>query len=304
MTTTVPAPVTVVVGSDGFIGANLCRALDRRNLSPRRVPRPRNAADDHRFVDTISQSDLVFYAASTITPSKACGQPELVEVDQRALGTALEACKLGARRPTFVLLGSGGTAYRPDAPPPLAESSPLGPDSVYGQAKLAQERALWEADDHVRPVVLRLSNVYGPGQRARGGLGVVSYWLEAASAQRPLQVFGDLATRRDYVYIDDVVSALLAVRERHLDRDTREALDGAVLNVGAGRPTSLAELLEVVTAAIGRPPTVEFSERRTFDRRDIWLDVRRASALLGWRPTTDLRSGVARTWAALAGAGA
>ena len=296
---TIPAPVTVVVGSDGFIGASLCRALERHRLPPRRVPRPRNAAEEHRSADTISQADLVFWAASTLTPSRAVAQPELIELDQRAFGAALEACKLGARRPTFVLLGSGGTAYRPDVPPPVAETGPLGPDSVYGRAKVAQEQALSEAADHLRPVVLRPSNVYGPGQRARGGLGVVSHWLEAAAARRPLQVFGDPVTRRDYVYIDDVVAALLAVWDRHLERDTLDALDGAVLNVGAGQPTSLAELLEVVTATVGRPLTIRYADRRAFDRRDIWLDVQRAAAVLGWHPVTDLRTGVARTWAAL-----
>ncbi|MET8254265.1 NAD-dependent epimerase/dehydratase family protein [Micromonospora sp. NPDC005197] len=297
----VPAPVTVVVGSDGFIGASLCRALERRRLPPHRVTRPRNAVEEHRYADTIRGADLVFWAAGTVTPKRAVSQPELVELDQRALAAALEACKLGARRPTFVLLGSGGTAYRPDVPPPVDETGPLGPDSVYGRAKLAQEQALREAADHLRPVVLRPSNVYGPGQRAEGGLGVVSHWLEAAAAHRPLQVFGDPVTRRDYVYIDDVVAALLAVWDRHLDRDTREALDGAVLNVGAGHPTSLAELLEVVRATVGRPLTIRYADRRAFDRRDIWLDVRRASAMLDWHPVTDLPTGVARTWAALAG---
>ncbi|WP_435207312.1 NAD-dependent epimerase/dehydratase family protein [Micromonospora sp. bgisy143] len=297
----VSAPATVVVGADGFIGGSLCRALERRGRPPCRVPRPRSTADEHRCADTIRRSDVVFYAAGTITPGRAAARPELIDLDQRALDAALEACKLGDRRPTFVLLGSGGTAYRPDLPAPLDETCPTGSDSVYGRAKLAQERALSDAADHLRPVVLRPSNVYGPGQPARGGLGVVSHWLRAAAARQPLQVYGDPATRRDYVYIDDVVAALLAVWERHRDPHARAALDGTVLNIGAGRPTSLVELLEVVTATVGRPLTVRYADRRSFDRRDVWLDVRRAAALLGWRPVTDLRAGVARTWAALTG---
>jgi UDP-glucose 4-epimerase len=155
---------TAVVGAEGFIGATLCRALDRAGAPTVRVVRRRPTNGD-----VLRAVDLVFYAAGTVTPALAASEPERVDIDRAALAAALDECKRGGRRPTFVLLGSGGTAYRADVPPPYAETSAVGPTGVYGRAKLDQERMLFDAEDAVHPVVLRLSNVYGPGQRAKGG---------------------------------------------------------------------------------------------------------------------------------------
>lgn len=283
---------TAVVGAGGFIGGHLCRALTRLGGLPVEVRHHDDGA-------VLRNADVVFYAAGSITPALAASEPERIGLDAAALAAALDECGRGGRRPTFVLLSSGGTVYRAAAEPPYDETSPVGPTGEYGRAKLASERAVLAASDVVRPLILRLSNVYGPGQRARGGLGVVPHWLEAAAAGEPLHVFGDPAARRDYVYVGDVTTALLNVWRRQHDDRARTALDGRVLNLGAGRPTSLDELLAVVTATVAHAPAVIRSARRAFDRRDVWLDVRRAGQVLGWRPVTSLPTGVGRTWAAL-----
>jgi UDP-glucose 4-epimerase len=215
----------------------------------------------------------------------------IVAAEQRAFSGFLESCRRGGRRPAVVLLSSGGTVYSPSAPPPYVETSEVGPTSVYGWAKLAQEQQLLDASAYVRPVILRLSNVYGPGQRLRPGFGVMAHWLAAVAAGKPLVVYGDLATRRDYVYFDNVTDALVRVGTA--------SLDGVVLNIGAGTSTSLAELLDVVMAVVDRSLSIERTEGRPFDRREVWLDVSAARARLGWSPATALPAGVARTWAAL-----
>ncbi len=290
---------TAVVGARGFIGGRLCHAMDCAGIPVVRLGRPRDRYEWIRFVAALCRVDVVFWAASTFTPALAEVEPDRVMADRLALSMLLAGCRRGGRRPTVVLLSSGGTVYAPGVPPPYPETAPTGPTGVYGKAKLDQENQLLDASDQIRPIVLRLSNVYGPGQPARGGLGVVSHWLDAARRGEPLRLFGDPATQRDFVYVDDVTDAMLRVYRRQTGMSTPAHLDGAVLNIGAGRPTSLAELLDLVRSTVGGAPRVEHVAGRAFDRRDVWLDVRAATEALGWLPETSLRDGVARTWRSL-----
>jgi UDP-glucose 4-epimerase len=160
-------------------------------------------------------------------------------------------------------------------------------------AKLALEKLLLDHASTIPAVVLRLSNVYGPGQRVDKSQGVVAYWLSAVVADQPLQVIGDPNATRDYVYIDDVVDCMLRVAARSPALAADEPL---VVNVASGVSTPLAELLSIVEFAVGRDLPVERQPGRALDRRNTSLDVRRAAQRLGWRPSTSLIDGVTAMW--------
>jgi UDP-glucose 4-epimerase len=164
---------------------------------------------------------------------------------------------------------------------------------------LAQERLLAHSLDWTTPVSLRLSNVYGPGQRTSAGYGVVGHWMEAMRAGQPVTILGSPAARRDYLHVSDAVAALLAVRSRF----ARLRLSAApvVLNVGSGVPTSLAELHLLLEDVVGGPIRVSHRPARAFDRRDTWLDVTRVTAVLDWAPAMSLTDGLADTWHSHAG---
>lgn len=280
-----PGPACVVVGGEGFIGSQVCRAFTRAGIATTRIVR---ATGPGRALES---ADFVVYAAGTVTPALAERDPAAAASDLRDLRQVLSACVRGGRRPAVVLLSSGGTVYSPHGNPPFRETSELGPTSVYGRAKLAQEQAVLGAGDGIRPVVLRLANVYGPGQSTHGAQGVVAHWLAAVAAGRPLHLIGEPTSRRDYVHVDDVATAMLKVLRRPVHR--------AVLNIGSGAPTSLAELSSVVRTAVDRPIEITRSPGRAFDRSDVWLDIRRAAEVLGWTPRIGLADGIARTWQAL-----
>jgi UDP-glucose 4-epimerase len=279
-----------VVGAAGFLGRRLTAALERRDVAfssyTRSIP---FLAGDGRPAEGLASAGTVFWLATLINPQSAEQQPARVHEDRAAFETFLRALQRLERPPTVVLLSSGGTVYDPAADPPYAESSPTAPISAYGRAKLALEQVLADAAPG-RSVALRVSNAYGPGQPGTGGQGVVSHWLRAAASGQPIRLFGDPETTRDYVYVDDVVDALLAVA----------ATDGAlppVVNVGAGRPTSLAELADTVVEVCGVPGVrVVVEQRRSFDVPRTWLDVSLAERVLGWTPRTSLRDGVAAAW--------
>lgn len=145
---------------------------------------------------------------------------------------------------------------------------------------------------HRLPVsVLRLSNVYGPGQLTTNPYcGVVAKFFEEAELGKPFTIFGDGTQTRDYTYIDDAIDALLAAAV------LPEAI-GNVFNVGTGTETTVVRLAELISEMTGQPETeIDWQPKRKVDvvhRRS--LDSRRLQETLGWRPQVDLVSGLRKT---------
>ncbi|GAA4638813.1 NAD-dependent epimerase/dehydratase family protein [Actinoallomurus vinaceus] len=276
-----------VVGANGAIGSRLAAALRRSGVPVLPFTRQEPAVRDGVPSPSLLATRTVFYLASGITP----GAVERAEADRAAFTELLDGLSRAGHRPTVMLTGSGGTVYDPRAAPPYAEDAPARPSGAYGAAKLRMEEELLSRAGAVRPVVLRLANVYGPRHGGPGGYGVVARWLEAVAEGRPLRLFGDPDVGRDYVYVDDVVRAMATVHAMGPDKDLP-----AVLNIGSGTPVSLNRLLGVVGDVIGRRPAVERHPPRPYDRPTVWLDTGLARAALGWHAVTPLYTGVARIW--------
>ncbi|MEV0440433.1 NAD-dependent epimerase/dehydratase family protein [Streptomyces spectabilis] len=291
-----PAAARVaVVGGSGFIGRNLRKALDAAGVRACSFTRQRPFAQGGRVRRALLRSHTVFYVAGSVTPARAEREPRLAAQDYWDLQLLLWGLRGAAHRPLVVLASSGGTVYAPEADPPYREDAPTRPVSAYGAVKLAQERALGGASWTV-PVILRLANVYGPGQPAGAGFGVIPHWAGAVRTGGALTLIG--RSRRDYVHVDDVCAALLAAHRR---ADLLRAAPGpTTLNIGSGVPTSLDELHRHFERAAGRALEVRREPARSFDRSDVWLDVTAAREVLGWTPRTGLADGLAGTLAAVA----
>ena len=233
----------------------------------------------------------MFWLATSVNPAVAEERSDLVAYDHDQFTTLLQGLESVRPAPRVVLLSSGGTVYDPAEQPPYREDSPIRATTAYARAKVELERALLGSDlPNGRKVVVRAANAYGPGQPARRGQGVIAYWLNAVRRGDPPVLLGDRETVRDYVYIEDLVDALITVHES-------SAAVPPVLNVGSGRSTSLGELSEIVLAAVGDPKlTFEHRPARSFDRPSTWLDIQLAGRTLGWQPTTPMADGVASAW--------
>ncbi|MGC4175307.1 NAD-dependent epimerase/dehydratase family protein [Demequina sp.] len=270
-----------VVGSRGFLGSAVATELERRGAHVGRFTK------DHPFTGGAA---TVVWAAGHVTPA------DTTRADQAIgdLASALNAARRSGRVPHVVLLSSGGAVYGPPAIAPFRETDEPSPANDYGRVKLAEERLL--ADQGVPHTVLRISNPYGPAQvssagRAVGGQGVVGHWLAAIRTGQPITLFGDGSAVRDYVYVDDVADAIATATERRHE---------GLINVGSGVGTSLAQLLGVVQKTVAPHPVEVRSEpARGVDPVAAWLGVDRAAQHLGWRATTSLEDGLARTWDAV-----
>lgn len=270
----------MVVGATGFIGRRLLARLANLGARPAGLTTATPPSDS---AEALAEARTVYFVAGSVTPASADRHPERVAAHLKLFRDLLDRVA-GAR---VVLASSGGAVYDPAVPPPYAERSPVAPASTYGRAKLRMEYDLLARHDTCVPTVLRLSNVYGPGQRLGTGQGVVAHWLDAAAHGRPVVVYGDPEATRDYIYVDDVVDAMVGVHDA--------GPLPPVLNIGSGVPVSLATLLRLVEKAAGTLDVV-YERGRPFDRRHTWLDTRLARRVLDWAPRTGIEDGIASTW--------
>jgi UDP-glucose 4-epimerase len=192
----------------------------------------------------------------------------------------------GVRRVLFA--SSGGAIYGDQETYPAPEQHPTAPLSPYGITKLAGERYLYfyAVEYRIPYVALRYGNVYGPRQDPHGEAGVIAIFSEKLlTGQQPV-INGDGAQTRDYVYIEDVVRANVAV----LDRDY-----SGPLNIGTGRETSVNELFRALQAACGTSLPEQHGPAKSGEQRRSVIDPARAAEVLGWRAQTSLADGLRRT---------
>jgi UDP-glucose 4-epimerase len=191
-----------------------------------------------------------------------------------------------------VVLASSSAVYGDDAELPVAETATPRPMSPYAEAKLASEQVCAAAADagQLTAACLRFFNVYGPRQDPSSEYsGVISRFLAAAARGEGVTVFGDGAQTRDFVYVRDVVRAML----RALERPTSGV---AVVNVGSGVATSVLDVLGHAEQAAGRPIPRRHEAARAGEIRHSRADTGRAAWVLGWEASRTFAEGLAETW--------
>lgn len=288
------APVAVL-GARGFIGRAVTTALTERGVPTILRTSDHPAVRASRLDPAVAHAATVIVAIGRSNPALAERE---VDTATRELTESRELFRLLSEarqdlpgRQRVLIISSGGTVYDTSYPPPYAETSPTARSSAYSRLKLDIEDAFLAVRSPTSEhTVIRLSNVYGSGQRLGTGQGVVGHWFQALAARQPIRLFGDPETVRDYVYVDDVAAAISAAHSAPTELPP-------VLNVGSGEPTSLRHLLRLVLKAVGTPEhPVDLVPDRPFDRRHTWLDVGEARRVLGWTPTTGLEEGLKQTW--------
>jgi UDP-glucose 4-epimerase len=201
----------------------------------------------------------------------------------------------GSRIP--VVYASSAAVYGDAATVPIAETEPCRPLSAYGADKYGCElHARVASHVHGIPTVgLRFFNVYGPRQDPKSPYsGVISIFCERIIAGTPISIFGDGRQTRDFVYVADVVAALLA------SMALRPA-DAPVFNVCTGVPTSVEALASLIAELAGKNPQVQTQPARAGEIRHSLGVPTRADAVLGLRERVELRSGLGQVLAWMTG---
>jgi UDP-glucose 4-epimerase len=296
----------IVTGGAGFIGSHVADALVARddevwvvdnfatgkienvNAEAQAVEHDVREPLDELFEDV--QPDVCFHLAAQADVGTSVERPAY-DAEANVIGTVrvLEAART---HETHVVFASTGGAIYGECDGPAPEHTERRPGSPYGISKLACEEYLagWNRLHGARHVSLRFANVYGPRQEPKLEGGVIAIFMERMRAGEPTQIFGDGLQTRDFVFVEDVVQAVLA------------AANGGpgVYNVGTGIETSVVELHELCRRVTGSALEPEFKPPRPGDAGRSVVDPSLAARELGWRPQHSLEAGLEATWQAIA----
>jgi UDP-glucose 4-epimerase len=232
---------------------------------------------------------IVHLAANTGVPASIVAPRQDMQANVVGTFNYLEAARI-ARCPNFVFASSGATVG--ECTPPVHEEMPSHPVSPYGASKLAGEGYLsaYHAAYGLAASSLRFGNVYGPGSGHK--TSVVAAFLKQAFAGKPLVVHGAGTQTRDFIYIDDIVSAIMAAA-------TTPAAAGQAFQIATNKEHSVLELAEMLMEILAghglTGVTATYEQARAGDVRRNFSDTSKAARLLGWRPDYELRKGLELT---------
>ncbi len=295
----------LITGGAGFIGRALSKALvaaghsvsvldnlltgDASRLPPE-VEFYQGDVRDVPLLWTLLQGvDCVYHLAARVSVPESVLYPrEYNEVNVGGTVALMEAMRtVGVRR---VVLSSSSTIYGDQPSQPLHEGMWPNPPAPYAVSKVAAEYYLFTLGSlyGITTVALRIFNAYGPGQPIPPSHPpVIPQFVQQALRGGSLVVFGDGTQTRDFVYLDDVVKALVLAGER-------DQVDHRIINIGSGQETSLNHLVEMIEEATGRKANVLYNRGRSGGVRRMVADISLARDLLGWTPRAGLSDGLKR----------
>lgn len=292
----------LVTGGAGFFGSHIVDALkargddvvalddlstgDRANLDPTVSLVVADISDRERMQDRLAgeRFDAVVHAAAKTKVVESIAQPALYHrVIVNGTSNALDLAQ-AAGAAAFVNISTGGALYG-ETPSCATEESPIDAPSPYGRYKAEAER-LAASTPGLRAVTLRFANIYGPRQRTDLEGGVIAIFTGAWKRGDALTIYGDGSAERDYLYVADAVTAIVAA----LDRPATGAY-----NIGTGVATSVNELVAQMTALLGPPKRVIRAPDREGEIQRSCVDSSKAAREGLWRSAITLAEGLRRT---------
>lgn len=292
-----------VLGAGGFIGTNLCRALVAQGAAVRAFGRRKvfpealqsfdwiqgDFTDPTSLAAAIAGCDVVFHLVNATTPSSA-NVDKLADLNANVASTVrlLDICReIGGVRVVFA--SSGGTVYGIPDMVPTPETASTNPITAYGISKLAIEKylGLYEYLYGMEYRVLRIANPFGPYQTALKNQGVIAAFLQKTLAGKPVEIWGDGNVIRDYIYVDDVIEALLLAANHEGS--------GRIFNIGSGRGLSLNNIVTGIEHQLEKRILMDHRSGRPVDVPVSILDVTFAATELSWRSRTSFEDGLSAT---------
>lgn len=250
--------------------------------------------DPHAMGWLVRDQNFIFHLAGQVSHVMSLKNP-YPDIDYNIKGTVvlMEAIRNHNPGARVVFTGTRGQ-YGPATQLPVSEDAPTNPKGIYEITNLTAEKIIQVYNDihDVWSVMLRLTNVYGPrAQMKHSHYGVANWFVRLALDNATLKVFGDGQIKRDFLYVDDCVEAILRCA---VCDDAR----GKILNVGVDRPDTFLDLVKVVIrlAGSGAWEYAPFTpERKAQEPGDFYSDITKIRSTTGWEPSTSLEEGMRRT---------
>lgn len=299
----------LVTGGAGFIGSNLVDSLialghdvvvvdnlvsgKKSYLNPQaKFYQLDIGSDKLKKVFAREKFDYVYHLAAQIDVRLSVSDP-VFDNKINVLGgiNVLECCRLFEVK-KIIFASTGGAIYGESEEIPSTEYTPTYPLSPYGINKLALEKYLnfYYQVYGLNYTILRFANVYGPRQFKGGEAGVIAIFVDNAISGKTSQLYGDGTQTRDFVFVWDVVEALIKAK----NIDCR-----GEINISYGKETSLLSVVEKIELALGEKIKIEKKDAKAGEQKRSCLSRQRAQAVFDWEPKYDLERGIKETikWA-------
>lgn len=296
----------LITGAAGFLGSALANRLIKEGhsvcglddlsagssstLSPEVQFEKGDVNDRERLWTLLKNIDCVYHlAAKVLVPESVLHPSDYNRVNVGGTVTLMESIRdVGVKRVVFI---SSGAVYGAQTDQPMKESAIPHPRSPYAVSKLASEYyintigALWG----IETVSLRVFNVYGPGQQMPPvHTPVIPSFLRQSCQNGTIVAHGDGLQTRDYVYIDDVVNAMISAA-------TAVDVNQAIINIGSGQETSIRELIRLVKEVSGGKPEIVFNPKNEGGPARMCADISLARQVLNYQPQISLSVGLRMT---------
>ena len=299
----------LVTGGAGFIGSHLIDALVASSADEVSVLDDFSTGKRYRLNPKATFYQIDLRAGAAVASAVAKIKPEVIvhlaaQMDVRRsvadpafdaqvnligfLNLIESARAHGLKRVIFS--SSGGAIYGEQEDLPTKEDAPLLPVSPYGVAKLATEAYLffYKVQYGIDYLALRFGNVYGPRQDPHGEAGVVAIFCGRILDGKPVTIYGTGAQTRDYVYVGDVVRAIVAALKSNAS--------GLALNIGTGIETTVNQLYSTLAGIADFPTHPEYGPAKAGEQMRSVISPARAAEVLAWRPETNLEDGLGETF--------
>jgi len=293
----------LVTGAAGFLGSALANRLaheghqvrglddlsagDPNRLQPNVLFTRGDVSDRPKLWSLLQDVDSVYHLAARVSVPESVLYPrEYNAVNVGGTVSVLEAMRdVGVRR---VVLISSGSVYGDQQSQPLTEKTSPEPASPYAVSKLAAEfyvrtiGTLWG----IETVVLRVFNAYGPGQPLPAAHPpVIPHYLRETARNGSLVIHGQGLQTRDFVFVDDVVEAMVASA-------TAPSINRQVINIGSGEETNIRSLAQHVIEAVGSGADWIYMEDQDPGSSRMCADISLAKEKLGYQPKVSLQEGL------------
>lgn len=293
--------VFLILGAGGFIGSALANYLIGKGHSIKTYDKKHidklgdkhiqhyigNFSTEAGWADILSDVDVCYHFISTTLPSTSNDNP-LIDVEGNVLGTIklLDSLK-STPSVKLIFSSSGGTVYGYGSLGLISESDSTNPICSYGITKLAIEKYLhlYGILHNIKSLSLRISNPYGVGQINNSLQGIIGIFLNKIKKGEKISIWGDGSIVRDYLYIDDLVSALYDAAF-YIGNEK-------VMNVGSGVGTSINNMLNIFKEHFS-DIFIEYESKRLFDAPSNVLDISLIQKELNWTPRVSISKGIAK----------
>lgn len=242
----------------------------------------------------VRDKDYIFHLAGQVDHILSLSDP-YPDIDINIKGTVvlMEACKHFNPTTQLVYIGTRGQ-YGRAVELPVKEDAPTHPIGIYEISRLSAEKIVKVYNDihGIHSVMLRLTNIYGPrSQMIHSRYGVANWFIRQALDGETIKVFGDGRIKRDFLYIDDCVNAILMSA-------ISESARGEIMNIGMDKPSDFITLAKEIIriAKQGKWEYAPFTaERKAQEPGDFYSDITKIKTLVGWKPEISLNEGLEKT---------